>query len=143
MWVNPGLSISTIIIDVSARHYGYNLINAAGLPNGTLHPMLVRLQVSAWSPRNGNLPAGRQQQQAREYTSSPTTASASPGASSAQSVGVPSERRMMNPCIIGHTILDCLASPAVAKKVLPVVNEDAVAALGLGIMSGGVGGGGA
>ena len=65
MWVNPGLSISTIIIDVSARHYGYNLINAAGLPNGTLHPMLVRLQVSAWSPRNGNLPAGRQRRPAR------------------------------------------------------------------------------
>jgi hypothetical protein len=30
------------LADTSARHYGYDLMKAAGLPSGTLYPMLAR-----------------------------------------------------------------------------------------------------
>jgi PadR family transcriptional regulator, regulatory protein PadR len=44
------------LADVSARHYGYDLMKAAKLPSGTLYPMLARLQdqgllTSEWGPQ--------------------------------------------------------------------------------------------
>lgn len=36
--------LRVFLADVSARHYGYDLMKAAQLPSGTLYPMLARLQ---------------------------------------------------------------------------------------------------
>jgi PadR family transcriptional regulator, regulatory protein PadR len=36
--------LRVFLADISARHYGYDLMKAAGLPSGTLYPMLARLQ---------------------------------------------------------------------------------------------------
>jgi PadR family transcriptional regulator, regulatory protein PadR len=47
--------LRAFLADVSARHYGYDLMKAARLPSGTLYPMLARLQdqglvTSEWEP---------------------------------------------------------------------------------------------
>jgi PadR family transcriptional regulator PadR len=44
------------LADISAQHYGYDLMKAARLPSGTLYPMLARLQeqglvTSQWEPQ--------------------------------------------------------------------------------------------
>jgi PadR family transcriptional regulator, regulatory protein PadR len=36
--------LRVMIADLSAPHYGYDLMKAAKLPSGTLYPMLARLQ---------------------------------------------------------------------------------------------------
>jgi DNA-binding PadR family transcriptional regulator len=48
--------LRVFLADVSARHYGYDLMKAAKLPSGTLYPMLARLQdqglvASQWEPQ--------------------------------------------------------------------------------------------
>lgn len=48
--------LRVFLADVSARHYGYDLMKAAKLPSGTLYPMLARLQdqgliTSEWEPQ--------------------------------------------------------------------------------------------
>ncbi len=48
--------LGVFLADVSARHYGYDLMKAAQLSSGTLYPMLARLQdqgllTSAWEPQ--------------------------------------------------------------------------------------------
>jgi PadR family transcriptional regulator, regulatory protein PadR len=48
--------LQVFLSDLSARHYGYDLMKAAKLPSGTLYPMLARLQdqgllTSAWDPQ--------------------------------------------------------------------------------------------
>jgi PadR family transcriptional regulator, regulatory protein PadR len=48
--------LQVFLADVSARHYGYDLMKAAKLPSGTLYPMLARLQdqglvASQWEPQ--------------------------------------------------------------------------------------------
>jgi PadR family transcriptional regulator, regulatory protein PadR len=48
--------LRVFLADVSARHYGYDLMKAARLPSGTLYPMLARLEdeglvSSEWEPR--------------------------------------------------------------------------------------------
>ena len=47
--------LRVFLADISARHYGYDLMKAASLPSGTLYPMLARLQdqglvSSEWEP---------------------------------------------------------------------------------------------
>lgn len=47
--------LRVFLADPSARQYGYDLMKAAGLPSGTLYPMLARLHdqgllTSAWEP---------------------------------------------------------------------------------------------
>jgi DNA-binding PadR family transcriptional regulator len=47
--------LRVFLSDISAHHYGYDLMKAAGLPSGTLYPMLARLQdqglvTSEWEP---------------------------------------------------------------------------------------------
>ena len=47
--------LRVFLADISARHYGYDLMKAADLPSGTLYPMLARLQdqglvTSQWEP---------------------------------------------------------------------------------------------
>ena len=47
--------LRAFLADGSARHYGYDLMKAAGLASGTLYPMLARLQdqglvISEWEP---------------------------------------------------------------------------------------------
>jgi PadR family transcriptional regulator, regulatory protein PadR len=47
--------LRVFLADVSARHYGYDLMKAAGLASGTLYPMLGRLQeqglvTAEWEP---------------------------------------------------------------------------------------------
>jgi DNA-binding PadR family transcriptional regulator len=47
--------LRAFLADVSAQHYGYDLMKAARLPSGTLYPMLARLEdqglvTSAWEP---------------------------------------------------------------------------------------------
>jgi len=47
--------LRAFLADPSAPRYGYDLMKAAGLPSGTLYPMLARLQEqglvsSAWEP---------------------------------------------------------------------------------------------
>jgi DNA-binding PadR family transcriptional regulator len=49
--------LRVFLADISARHYGYDLMKAAGLPSGTLYPMLARLQdqglvTSQWEPQS-------------------------------------------------------------------------------------------
>jgi PadR family transcriptional regulator, regulatory protein PadR len=36
--------LRVLVADPAAPHYGYDLMKAAGLPSGTLYPMLARLQ---------------------------------------------------------------------------------------------------
>jgi len=36
--------LRVLTADPAAQHYGYDLMKAAGLPSGTLYPMLARLQ---------------------------------------------------------------------------------------------------
>jgi PadR family transcriptional regulator PadR len=36
--------LRVFLADTSARHYGYDLMKAAGLQSGTLYPMLARLE---------------------------------------------------------------------------------------------------
>src|SRR5579863_442750 len=36
--------LRVFLADTSAHHYGYDLMKAAGLPSGTLYPMLARLE---------------------------------------------------------------------------------------------------
>jgi DNA-binding PadR family transcriptional regulator len=48
--------LRAFLADLSASHYGYDLMKAAGLPSGTLYPMLARLQdqglvTSEWEPQ--------------------------------------------------------------------------------------------
>jgi hypothetical protein len=48
--------LRVFLTDISALHYGYDLMKAARLPSGTLYPMLARLQeqglvASQWEPR--------------------------------------------------------------------------------------------
>ena len=48
--------LRVFLADVSAHHYGYDLMKAARLPSGTLYPMLARLEdeglvTSEWEPR--------------------------------------------------------------------------------------------
>ena len=48
--------LRVFLTDVSALHYGYDLMKAAKLPSGTLYPMLARLQeqglvTSQWEPQ--------------------------------------------------------------------------------------------
>lgn len=48
--------LRVFLADLSARHYGYDLMKAARLPSGTLYPMLARLQderlvTSEWAPQ--------------------------------------------------------------------------------------------
>lgn len=55
--------LRVFLADTGARHYGYDLMKAAGLPSGTLYPMLARLQEqglvsSSWEPQAGDA-AGR------------------------------------------------------------------------------------
>jgi|SRR5215469_6878429 len=55
--------LRVFLADVSARHYGYDLMKAAKLPSGTLYPMLARLQdqglvSSEWEPQPQDV-AGR------------------------------------------------------------------------------------
>jgi PadR family transcriptional regulator PadR len=50
--------LRVFLADTSARHYGYDLMKAAGLPSGTLYPMLARLEgeglvSSQWESRPG------------------------------------------------------------------------------------------
>jgi len=51
--------LRVFLTDISARHYGYDLMKAAGLPSGTLYPMLTRLQdqglvTSQWEPQSAD-----------------------------------------------------------------------------------------
>jgi len=55
--------LRVFLADATARQYGYDLMKAAGLPSGTLYPMLARLQdqglvTSEWEPRPADA-AGR------------------------------------------------------------------------------------
>ncbi len=48
--------LRAFLADASARHYGYDLMKAAGLASGTLYPMLARLEdqglvTSQWEPQ--------------------------------------------------------------------------------------------
>jgi hypothetical protein len=48
--------LRVFLTDISAQHYGYDLMKAAKLPSGTLYPMLARLQeqglvASQWEPQ--------------------------------------------------------------------------------------------
>ena len=48
--------LRVFLAELSARHYGYDLMKAAKLPSGTLYPMLARLQdqglvTSEWEPQ--------------------------------------------------------------------------------------------
>ena len=48
--------LHVFLADVSAHHYGYDLMKAARLPSGTLYPMLARLEdeglvTSEWESR--------------------------------------------------------------------------------------------
>jgi len=48
--------LRVFLADLTARHYGYDLMKAAKLPSGTLYPMLARLQdqglvTSEWEPQ--------------------------------------------------------------------------------------------
>src|ERR1022692_4257719 len=48
--------LRVFLAEPSARQYGYDLMKAAGLPSGTLYPMLARLHdqglvTSAWEPQ--------------------------------------------------------------------------------------------
>ena len=48
--------LRVFLADITARHYGYDLMKAARLPSGTLYPMLARLQdeglvTSEWEPQ--------------------------------------------------------------------------------------------
>ena len=48
--------LRAFLADVSAQHYGYDLMKAARLPSGTLYPMLARLEdqglvTSEWEPQ--------------------------------------------------------------------------------------------
>ena len=51
--------LRVFLADTSAHHHGYDLMKAAGLPSGTLYPMLARLEdqklvTSAWeTPQAG------------------------------------------------------------------------------------------
>jgi PadR family transcriptional regulator len=47
--------LGVFLADPTARRHGYDLMKAAGLPSGTLYPMLARLQdeglvTSEWEP---------------------------------------------------------------------------------------------
>jgi PadR family transcriptional regulator len=47
--------LGVFLADPTSRRYGYDLMKAAGLPSGTLYPMLARLQdeglvTSEWEP---------------------------------------------------------------------------------------------
>jgi DNA-binding PadR family transcriptional regulator len=47
--------LRVFLADTSAHHHGYDLMKAAGLPSGTLYPMLARLEgeglvSSQWEP---------------------------------------------------------------------------------------------
>jgi PadR family transcriptional regulator, regulatory protein PadR len=51
--------LRAFLADLSARHYGYDLMKAAGLPSGTLYPMLARLHdqglvTSEWESQPGD-----------------------------------------------------------------------------------------
>jgi PadR family transcriptional regulator, regulatory protein PadR len=51
--------LTAFLADPSAPHYGYDLMKAAGLPSGTLYPMLARLQqqglvTSEWEMQLGD-----------------------------------------------------------------------------------------
>ncbi|HEY6278066.1 MAG TPA: PadR family transcriptional regulator [Streptosporangiaceae bacterium] len=51
--------LQVFLADVSARHYGYDLMKAAGLASGTLYPLLGRLQeqglvTSEWEPQSAS-----------------------------------------------------------------------------------------
>jgi len=55
--------LRVFLADVSARQYGYDLMQAAGLSSGTLYPMLARLEdeglvSSEWEPQRDDA-AGR------------------------------------------------------------------------------------
>lgn len=55
--------LRVFLADVSARHYGYDLMKAARLPSGTLYPLLARLHdqglvTSEWEHRPDD-PGGR------------------------------------------------------------------------------------
>jgi PadR family transcriptional regulator, regulatory protein PadR len=51
--------LRVFLADITAPHYGYDLMKAAKLPSGTLYPMLARLQdeglvTSEWEPQSAD-----------------------------------------------------------------------------------------
>jgi PadR family transcriptional regulator, regulatory protein PadR len=50
--------LRVFLADVSARHYGYDLMKAAKLPSGTLYPMLARLHDQGLVTSEWELPPG-------------------------------------------------------------------------------------
>ncbi len=50
--------LKVFLAELSARHYGYDLMKAARLPSGTLYPMLARLQDEGLLTSEWERPAG-------------------------------------------------------------------------------------
>lgn len=42
------LVLGVLLADPSREHYGLELVGAAGLPSGTIHPILARLEGLGW-----------------------------------------------------------------------------------------------
>ncbi len=56
--------LRVFLADVSARHYGYDLMKSARLPSGTLYPMLARLHdqglvIAKWESQPDGAGTGR------------------------------------------------------------------------------------
>src|ERR1044072_7508918 len=81
MTTPPQLVLRALLADPSKELYGVEIGQAAGLPSGTVHPILARLETVGWltsrggegSPRGGGAPAPA------VTTSSPRTGWSWPG----------------------------------------------------------------
>ena len=48
MTIPTQLVLQVLLEDATAERYGYELGEAAGLPSGTVHPILARLEGAGW-----------------------------------------------------------------------------------------------
>jgi DNA-binding PadR family transcriptional regulator len=48
MTIPTQLVLQVLLEDAAAERYGYELGEAAGLPSGTVHPILARLEGAGW-----------------------------------------------------------------------------------------------
>ena len=48
MTIPTQLVLQVLLEDAAAERYGYELGDAAGLPSGTVHPILARLEGAGW-----------------------------------------------------------------------------------------------
>jgi PadR family transcriptional regulator PadR len=42
------LVLRALLNDPAGEHYGFEICQAAGLPSGTIHPILARLETNGW-----------------------------------------------------------------------------------------------